>query len=212
MTTLIALVGKIRSDLDRDTTVVSDARIKQAIVEGIEYYKSTRLGFNQKRATSTLPFATQFYALPDDWLEVDHLRSMDGANNFPMREVTFDELEDLERGTTDTGHPVYYAIQNRQLRLWPATDSRTYSLHMSYLCELPSVSYSASDDAENPWTTEAERLIKAFATREILENHIRGDEHASWIERLRNAELETLKMLKKRANREQSSALIRPTL
>lgn len=206
MSTFGNMVSRIRSDLDRGSDF--DSRIKQAIEDAIKFYRARRLGFNMKRATTSTVSSTEFYALPLDFLEVDTLRLLEDSSYYNrMEEVTFAWLDDVSVNQTHTSTPKKFAVQNRELRLYPIPDT-AYTLQMSFLYDLAGVSASASDAATNAWMTEGEELIRLHATADLLENYIGGQESMLAAQVLQNRENRVYGELKRRANREQSTGRI----
>lgn len=210
MSNLGRMVARIREDIDRGTNF--DPRIKQAIVDAIAFYKTKRLGFNLKRARALLTSGNEIVSLPLDWIEADFLRLEDSGKREPMEEVTYDWMEDEGRNDTIRGRPLKYAIQHRELRLYPPPD-RSYTLVLSFQYDLQNVSLSASDGETNAWMTEGEELIRKRAMGDVYVLFIDGPEARNKGLGLRDeAENEILPVLESRAAREQSSGEIRPYL
>ena len=208
MTTLANMVTRIRTDLNRGTGF--DTRIKQAIEDAIKFYRARRFGFNMKRATAVTSDGEEFVALPTDFLEVDSLRLRDPSNYYErLEEVAFTWMDDNSPYQDFTSVPSKFAIQNRELRLYPIPDD-SYTLQMSYLYDLGGVSAGAADSATNTWMTEGEELIRTHATIDLLENYIGGQESLMQAQALRPRELLVYGELKRRAEREQTSARIQP--
>lgn len=203
MSTFGTMVGKIRSDLNRGSDF--DSRIKQAIESAINFYRARRLGFNMKRATTSTSSGTEYYALPTDFLEVDSLRVLDASNHYShMREVSFRWIDERSAYQDYTNVPETYAVQNRELRLYPIPDD-AYTLQMSFVYDLAGVSASAADAATNTWMTEGEELIRAHACADVLEQYIGGEESLLQAQAYRRRAAEAYTELKRRANTEQSS-------
>lgn len=201
------MVGRIREDLDRGTDY--DTRIKQSIVDAITYYQTSRLGFNTKRARALVTSGMEMLSLPLDWIEADYLRLEDDGQRIPFDEVTYDWIEDHRDNDTDRGMPEKYAIQHREMRLWPIPD-KSYTLVFSFQYEIGSVSLSASDEATNAWMTEGEQLIRTWAQGDLLINHIGGQEAIDRGLMLQaRADQMYLSKLESRAAREQSSGKVR---
>jgi hypothetical protein len=201
------MVRRIREDLDRGSDF--DGRIKQAICDAIVYYQTSRLGFNTKRARALVTSGMEMLALPLDWVEADYLRLEDDGQRIPFDEVTYDWIEDRKENDYDRGQPLKYAIQHREMRLWPIPD-HSYTLVFSFQYELRNVSISASDLATNAWMTEGEQLIRTWAQGDVLINHIDGPEATEkGILLQAKAESAYLPKLEARAAREQSAGKIR---
>jgi hypothetical protein len=204
------MVARIREDLDRGSSY--DPRIKQAIVDAIRFYRSKRLSFNVKRARALLTSGNEVVSLPLDWIEADDLRLEDSGSREPLEAVSYDEMEDWGRDDADRGMPMKYAVQHRELRLYPIPD-RSYTLVLSYQFDYQNVSLSASNDATNPWMDEGEELIRKHAMSELYVHYIDGPEAIAKGQLLRReCSDEILPMLESKAARQQSSGRIRPFL
>lgn len=210
---LSTVVSRIREDINRGTDF--DARIKRALEDGIHYYRAIRLGFNSKRKTFLV--TSEYSSLTANWIEADYLTLERTGTRNPLTEKTQYWIND-RADPNSSSEPIYYAIQNRQLRLYPSPD-QSYSVEMSYLYDLGGVltdgagaEFSATDSFSNAWLGEAEALIRMHATVDLLENFIDGPEAHAKAERLRLREEQELKQLKRRANREQGSGMIEPFL
>jgi hypothetical protein len=207
MSTFGTMVRRIREDLNRGSDF--DDRIKQAICDAIVFYSPNRLGFNTKRARALVTSGAEYVSLPLDWVEADYLRLEDDGQRIPFDEVTYDWIEDRRENDTDRGMPQKYAIQHREMRLWPIPD-RSYTLVFSFQFQLGNVSISASDGETNGWMTDAEQLVRTWAQGDVLINHIRGPEAVEEGEGLQaKAERVFLPKLEARAAREQSSGKVR---
>lgn len=200
------MVRRIREDLDRGSDF--DARIKQAICDAIVYYAPNRLGFNTKRSRALVTSGMEHVSLPLDWVEADYLRLEDDGTRIPFDEVTYDWIEDRRENDTDRGTPEKYAIQHREMRLWPIPD-HSYTLVFSFQYEMRNVSISASDGETNAWLTEAEQLVRSWAQGDVLINYVDGQEATDKGLLLQTkAENVYLPKLEARAAREQSSGRV----
>lgn len=204
------MVRRIRTDINRGTSF--DERIKEAICDAIVFYKNKRLGFNIKRARAVLTSGHEVVSLPTDWLEADFLRLEHDGDRDPMKEVTYDWMEDALRTDHDRGRPRRFAVQHRELRVYQIPDM-TYTLVLSFHYELKNVSISASDGAFNGWTQDAEQLIRKHAMADVLKNYITGPEPERRADKLM-FEIEKpngiLESLEAAAAREQSTGKITP--
>jgi hypothetical protein len=210
------MVRRIRADINRGTAF--DTRIKEAVCDAIVYYKNRRLGFNIKRARAVLTSGNETVSLPTDWLEADFLRLENNSERDPLSEVTYDWMEETLRTDTDRGRPCKFAVQHRELRLYPIPD-KSYTLVLSFQYELKNVSISATDGAYNGWTQDAEQLIRKKAQADVLANYIGGPESIAVASRLFNPEDDylgecgqLLRILEAAAAREQSSGKIKAWL
>lgn len=207
MSNLGEMTRRIREDLDRGSNF--DARIKRAIETAIRFYKNRRFGFNLKRAYAVLTSGNEYVSLPTDWVEADFLQLQRNDDRYPMQEVTYDWIEDQFGPTDQRGQPYVYAIQHRELRLYPIPD-RTYTLMLSFQYELKDVSASASDGTTNAWMTEGEELIRKHAMADCLVLYIDGADSIAKGQLLkRECSDEIAVALESQAAREQSSGRIK---
>ena len=202
------MVARIRGDMDRGTDF--DDRIKQAIVDAIRYYRTSRLGFNLKRAYATLTSGNEYVNLPLDWIEADLLRLDEDTRRDVLKEVTYDWIDEQNQYALDRGRPRRYAIQHRTLRFYPVPD-RTYTLMFSFQYDLQNVSASSTDTDTNAWLEDAEELIRKHAMSDLYVLYVDGPESIAKGRLLRHeCEEELLPKLEAAAAREQSSGKIKP--
>lgn len=208
MPTLGAAVAAIRGDLNRSTDF--DSRIQEAIVNAIKFYRARRYGFNVKR--STIVLAGEFTSLSTDFIEIDYAKLEIGNRFQPLTERTYTWLNDMARDASLSSEPVWFAVQERLLRVYPPPD-QSYSTQIHYLYDLTGVSLSTSDSTtSNAWLDEGYELIRLHATIEVLEMYVDGPDAQAKADRLRLREVEAERELKRRANREQSSGQIKGTM
>jgi len=208
LSTLGQMVARIRGDMDRGTDF--DDRIKQAIVDAIRYYRTSRLGFNLKRAYATLTSGNEYVNLPLDWIEADLLRLDEDTRRDVLKEVTYDWIDEQNQYALDRGRPRRYAIQHRTLRFYPVPD-RTYTLMFSFQYDLQNVSASSTDTDTNAWLEDAEELIRKHAMSDLYVLYVDGPESIAKGRLLRHeCEEELLPKLEAAAAREQSSGKIKP--
>jgi len=207
MTTFATMVSRVRDELNRGTD--HDTRIKQSIVSAIKYYTEKRFFFTTKRATSATADGVEYVALPSDFIEVDSLILTEDDQNDILMERTPRWIEQHKLQVSYESRPECFAVQDNELRLWPTPDD-TYSLLMTYHCELPEVSVSASDAATNAWMTTGEELIRLHAKVDMLENVLRGAESIQEAQMLRAREQQVLAALVRRSRRQEQTGRLIP--
>jgi hypothetical protein len=206
MSTFATMRARIREELNRGSSY--DSVINRAIDSAIVYYR--RFAFNSTRSTTNAVAGVEYYVLPTDFIEADHMRLEESSSDWdPMIEVTYDWIEDHRRNADYRSRPQKYAIQNQELRVWPVPD-QSYTFRMTYHSALTEVSASASDAATNAWMTDAEELIRLHAEADILETYIGGPDQAAKAQVLRAREQMIYGELKRLANRQQSTGRITP--
>lgn len=205
MTTLGGAIADIREDLNRDTTF--DARIQKALANAIRFYRAHRYGFNTKRKTFQL--AGEFTSLTANFIEMDYAKLEIGTRYKPLVERNYNWLNEQLRFQSLSAEPLWFAVQNRNLRVYPPPD-QSYSVQIAYLFDISGISLSTSDSTTtNAWFDEGYDLIRLHAMVEMLEMYIDGPDAVQKAQVLRNREEETERELKRRANLEQSSGTIR---
>lgn len=175
--TLSEVRTSIRTEINRGTGGLSDARIDEAVRNVIHSHRSRRYGFNVKRAGLTV--GSEYVTLPDDFLEIDALRLDASSYVKPLIEVGVEFIHQEKRSPSYESEPVYFAVdQNgstRELRFYPQPD-QTFSCQITYLYDLAESS-SWTDDLTLEWFDEAYLLVKYGAMAEIEATHI-GDPEA----------------------------------
>lgn len=205
MTTLGGAIADIRGDLNRDSSF--DARIQSALISAIRFYRAHRFGFNSKRKTMVL--ASEFTSLTANFMEMDYAKLELTGRLKPLYERTYTWINDRMIDPSLSSEPLYFAIQNRNLRVFPPPD-QSYSVQIHYLYDLSDISASTSDTATtNAWFDEGYELIRLHASVEVLEMYIDGPDALQKAQVLRQREADAQKELKRRANREQSSGNIK---
>lgn len=209
MPTLLQMVERIRRDINRGTDF--DVPIKEGIQSAIDFYKSTRYWFNTKRAFTTVDPQVEFVTLPTDFIEIDALRLEEASQYDPMEEVAWDQIQERQRDPNYDGRPVWYAIQDNSLRLFPKPD-RTYTYEIAYHCDLTAVSLSASDLASNAWTNDAYDMIRCHATAVVLSQYISAEDSEQRARTFMEYATAVDTRLKRRTGRSAASGRTTPTL
>lgn len=209
---LLTVRTNIRTDLNRGSAALTDARIDEAIQTVIANLRGRRLGFNVKRDGITL--GSEYVTLPDDFLEIDSLKADFSSYTRPLIETTPAWIIDENRDPDFTSEPVRFAVQRdgstRELRLYPPPD-QTYSAEMRYLFDLAE-SASWTDSLELAWFDEAYLVVKYAAMAELEFAYI-GDQDGQMKGGLYQAMAEKhLKALESEVGNEQSTGLIQPCI
>jgi hypothetical protein len=209
MRTLGSTIASIRGDINRGSDF--DARIHEAIVNAIEFYRARRYGFNTGRSTYLV--TAERTSLSADMISVDDVvLQVDGRQLRQLLPRTNKWINAERIDEQYTSEPIYYAIEDRQLRLYPAPD-RSYSVVIWAHYDYTNISLSASDSTlTNPWLNEAYELTKYHAMAEVQSVYIGGDEGKADAAVSQGRANATEKELKRRANLEHRAAEIRPCI
>lgn len=207
MTTLAIMKARIADELARSDLT---SQITSAITTAIEAYQTDRFFFNESR---TVTFSTvsgqDFYgsaangSIPD-LLNIDWITILISAGNLWPLEYRPPEEIDYDAGnTSSTGQPYDYTYYQQQIRLYPSPNQVwTVRVQGQVLTAIP----ATDDEANNPWMTYGERLIRSRAKMELAMHLLRDDTLAAT---MRGAETEAFKQLKGRTNRQVSRGRIR---
>lgn len=186
-------------------------QIAYAISDAISFYQGERFIFNESRDVTFSTVAGQdFYgtaanaAIPTLWA-FDYLILYLGSIPWPVKRRTPLEVEILNNNGLVSGQPYNFAWYNKQIRLGPVPDA-VYTMRVAGL-----ITYAApATDAEanNPWMTDAEKLIRSRAKYELALNVTQDTEMAQ----IMAAQVtETFDQLKGATNRLTGTGQVEPT-
>ncbi len=134
-----------------------------ATVIGTTWYSTIDLttgGGIEDSPTGTAPTST---ASVKDLLKVIYFKLEQGAIDWPLTRVSYDEFERLVEGNAVQGIPDYMTIFAGQIGLWP-TPSAVFSLYISAFWK-PTV--PTADAHESVWFAEHLELIENSAARRV---------------------------------------------
>src|SRR6185503_17339128 len=104
--TLGQAIASIRNDLNRSTDF--DARIQEALVNAMKYYRARRYGFNTKRKTIIL--AGEFTSLTANFIELDYAKLLVSTRFKPMYERTYTWIDERLRDRSLSAEPIWFAV------------------------------------------------------------------------------------------------------
>src|SRR5690606_10612221 len=132
--------------------------------------QATRFHFNEGRTVTFTTVAGQEFYDADDAANLAKLWTIDymvyyvGDTPYHLHQMTPAEMEGASANASNTGEPGAWCWYGDQIRLYPAP-SAAYTVRVGGFM---SVSAPASDaEADNPWMTHAERLIRSRAKLEL---------------------------------------------
>lgn len=164
MTTYATLRTRIEDEI-YDATLTSS--VNSAIQDAIKFYERKRFWFNQKTGTFSTVADQEYYDDSDnsDIPNIIAIMSMNAAVSGykqPIDIIDFDAIDRMQNGAVK-GMPRYAAYFNEQIRPYPIAD-QAYTVTMAYHYRFPALS---GDSDSNPWTTDAELLIRTRVKREL---------------------------------------------
>lgn len=184
MATLTELKNKVTTDLHRsDLSALASAAISAAI----SHYEKERWWFLEGRGTATTTAGQAFYGLPSDLLSHDGLLITISGGKEPLRQVSYREIDETDSGLY-TGIPAEWAYYADQYRLYPAPNSTTYTLTLSYHKQLPAL----SDSGSNAWSGVAYELIRYRAGWDVAKHYMRAYEFAAMLKESEREEYSAL--------------------
>lgn len=175
MGTYLDLKTRIADELIRSDGSL-DTQIALEIQSAIDHYKRQRFWFNEGASTASTVAGSSglSIAVPEDWIEFDEMTITDGNGIVDdLVKLTWrDFIRDGYLDTTVTSQPEYWAYFRDQFYLGPCPDA-VYTLTLYYVKAFPDLS---ADGDENPWTNEAEALIRARARAAVEIRYLRDDQ------------------------------------
>lgn len=174
MSDYATLVNRVLDDLDRQGSLTSQAQ--NAIQTAIDHYEGTRFWFNQERANSQTINGVEYYALPDNYLDIDTISITVNGYTYKLNRRTYETLEDwFVQSNTYLGYPSDFAIYDGCIRLYPIPNQDGYTLKLSYATKLSTLE---NDTDANAWTTSAEELIRSRASADMSFRTLQDEKRA----------------------------------
>lgn len=156
MATFGAMINRIVEELPRGDTSIT-AIVQAQLLTAVEFYTNERFWFNEKQTTLTTSSSLAYYAWPTDLIEIDQVTAYDSSGtSYELEPITYQQMSARDYGNT-FGQPFWYSTYGKQFRLYPVPNG-TYTFVVSH--QYSPATLSASTDS-NPWTTDAETLIRA---------------------------------------------------
>ncbi len=207
MSTLAILRSRIGAEIRRPGLT---SQIDAAIATAIGAYQAERWLFNERRNVTFSTVASQeFYTSSDHasiplLVKLDYAKVYAGSTVYDLQASDPSTMEDVSDSATNTGQPGHYVYYGEALRLYPVPDA-VYTIRLAgvFVAAAP-----ASDgEANNPWMTTAERLIRSRAKLELAIHVLLDQGFAS---AMGEATAEAWRDLKARTNTMTGSGRVRP--
>lgn len=172
--TLGTMKTRIASDLQRSDLT---SAIGNSIRTAISYYESRNWPWNDTHASATVT-SQEYVALPTRYKSMRSIRAVHSSGrNYKLNEKSHSWMEE-NADSANTGTPIYYCINDEQVRLYPIPDS-TATLNFSfYQTEATAV----SDSATNAWFSSPEAMIRYKAKALVLADQMHDFEKAMYFE------------------------------
>lgn len=188
MATYIGVVNRIIEELPRSDSSIT-AIVQGQVLSAIDFYTNERFWFNEKQTTLTTSSSLAYYSWPTDLIEIDSVVVTDpGGTEYELEPITYQEMNRLDAGNS-FGQPFWYSTYGKQFRLYPIPDA-TYTFVVSH--QFSPATLSATSDT-NAWTTEAEALIRARASKNVSAIRFKNFDDARMYEEFERQEYVRLK-------------------
>lgn len=209
MTTFVILRNRISDDVRSVSTASSSdiaTQISAEVLSAVAFYARERFYFNTKTSTFSTVADREYYSSSDladiaTLVKIDSMTVTHNSVKFPVKPMDFEAMDGWQNGAVKA-LPRYYAYYKQNLRFYPIPDA-VYTITMAYVYKLTALS---ADGDSNAWTTDAEELIRARASRRLYENVVRNAERAATA---RMQEMEALAALKRETRMRTSPGVLR---
>ncbi len=209
MTTLAIMRTRIAKELRRTGAAGIDADIDEAIATAIAEYQSHRFTFNESRSLTFETVADQAVYTATDDADIGSIIALDYVT-FQIGDTSYTlvpgDIEDLDLSTnSSSGMPSKYVVYDEAIRLWPAPSASGWTVRIAG--HMTVAAPASETEADNPWMTKAEKLIRCRAKRELALHRLRDPDLAALVG---NEELDALNKLERRRNDLIGTGRIRP--
>ena len=209
MTTYVTIRNRISDDVRSVSTAASSdisSQIAAEVLSAVAFYAREPFYFNTKTNTFSTVANQEYYSSSDladiaTLVKIFTLTVTQNSIKMPVKPISFADIDDAQTGEVKA-RPAYYAYFKQNIRLYPIPDA-VYTMTMAYVYKLAALS---ADGDSNAWTTDAEELIRARASRRLYENVVRNTGRA---EIARMQEAEALAALKRETRMRTSPAILR---
>lgn len=196
MSTLGEMKTRIRNETKRPD-MLNNGRIEAEIRSAINHYRPKRFWFNEKR--SVVLFDTEAgrseYGAADqanipNLVRIDSISITADGRTYPVKFMLQDQMEVLLGSVGALANPpAWYSYYEQVLRFYPVPD-KAYPVRAAGVIRV--VAPVDDDEADNPWMTDAEELIRSRAKSRLYANSMLD---LSMAAAMRTIELEALDSL-----------------
>lgn len=171
-----------------------DTEIKEEIAEAIRFYNRTPWALTEFRGLQiTTVSGTTWYSAFDmtsgdgdqsatgrtavdinDCLSIKYMRGPTSTLDYRMRQISYDEFEELLEGVTPQGPSTVFALYAGQIGFWPIPDD-AYTIYFSGHVK-PVVPSGNSDTSV--WFDQAQEMVAAGACARVCLKYLRDAERA----------------------------------
>lgn len=176
MTTLAIMVDRVARELRRSNV---ETQIREAIATAIEAYQHERFFFSEED-TVEIPLVVDqaVYTADDDAMigrieTLDYVHLLIGSQTYPLAPATASWMDLANVDGQSNGQPYRYLWFGEGIRVYPIPNIADMALRIagSFNTDAP----ASDDEANNPWMTKAEALIRCHAKFELF-THVINDQ------------------------------------
>ena len=174
MTTLAVMKARIADEVMRDDLT---SQIATAISDAIKFYQKKRFYLNEKDEItfSTVASQSEYGAAANSLIPYLYKIDWMTENGDFVRQISNEMYRDLME-TPSSGEPYHYVYFQQKIRLYP-TPSAVYEIRIQAHYKLAEP--ASDDEADNPWMTDAEELIRHRAKMLLWRDIILDPEKAT---------------------------------
>ena len=174
MTTLAIMKARIALEVKRPDLTTNGA-IANEITSAINHYRSKKFWFNQKRSQVTFntvadqsDYTSADHADIPNLIGIDFITAVISGRAVRMKQIKPAIMELWLGDTTiSSGQPNCYSYYAQALRFYQIPDD-AYAIRVAGTVRV--VAPATDDEADNPWMTDAEELIRMRAEGKICAN------------------------------------------
>jgi hypothetical protein len=162
--------ARIASEIRRQNI---SSLIDDAIATAIGELEAERFYFNESREVTFDTVASQAFYTEADSAWIPRIRKFDyafvylGDQPYPLGQESPEQIEWLAMNGTNTGQPLQFSFYNEKIQLYP-TPPEVYTIRFGALIQMPAP--EEDDEADNPWMTKAEKLVRCYAKHELYQH------------------------------------------
>lgn len=173
--TLGGMKARIADEIARSDLT---SQIGLAIEEAIDEAATNRFWFNEVRGFTFDTVAGQEYYTSADLAALTEIDAIYYTVNSQRRNLAVAgniNLNELHDGSPPTGEPSNWSRYGDDFRLYPAPRD-VWTVTVDGVTKFPALT---SDDQDNPWMVQGERLVRAIAKRILFADVIRDFDEAT---------------------------------
>lgn len=194
----------------------ASTRVADAITTAIEAYKSEPFFFTEQHNIDvTMVSGQEFYTEDDSvWIgriqRIDYIHLLLGTQAYSLKLMTDNWLDIASTSGSNGGQPFKVGYFAQALRFFPVPNTSSMSFRMAGKFEMPA---PASDsEADNPWMTYGEELIRCRAKYEFFTHDAIDLEKSAFFdpERRGSPTDRAFRQIKRRTTAKVSTGIIAP--